>query len=326
MGLLSRQVIGRLLGHVSVVGSTGPWLRRLSGEPSAGLQTWRSHVRASNLPRGIQTRALLVANSTLYGGTYLGHCGEIIQRFLQSGDVSRVLFVPWALKDCEGYFGNQATLQYDSRGQPLDHTGRPRARLAELGFECTSIHHATDPVAAVKEAQALFIGGGNTFRLLQILHSFPDLIETIQRRVLSGELLFMSSSCGSTCAGATVHTSICMPICPISSFQGLGLVPFNISPHYQDPEPKAKMQELGLTVSMEENREQRIRQYTDEEENALPTVGLREGTLLEVDAGNSTIRLRGKRSARVFWPKGEPEEYQPGSRMDVLLKYSANEA
>lgn len=88
----------------------------------------------------------------------------------------------------------------------------------------------------------------------------------------------------------------------------------------QDPESKSKLSELGFAVSMEENREQRIRQYTDEEPDALPVVGLREGTLLEVDGENNHIRLHGGRSARVFWPHGDPEEYQPGARMDVLLK------
>lgn len=75
-------------------------------------------------------------------------------------------------------------------------------------------------------------------------------------------------------------------------------------------------------MSMEENREQRIRQYTDEMEKALPVVGLREGTLMEVHGEDGLVRLHGKQSARVFWPSNSPEEYQPGSRLDVLLKCS----
>lgn len=232
-----------------------------------------------------------------------------------------MLFVPYALKDHEKYFGNPGVIEYDERGQPKDHTGRPKARLNELGFECDSIHHAPDPVAAVAAAEAIFIGGGNSFRLMRALHSIPLLLQLIRDRVRRGDLLFLSSSCGSTCSGATLHASICMPICPVPSFLGLGLVPFNISPHFQDPEPKARLHELGFTVGMEENREQRIRQYTDEEDGALPVVGLREGTLLEVRAADGFIRLHGERSARVFWPRSSPEEFQPGSRLDPLLKY-----
>eukprot|EP00850_Spirogloea_muscicola_P010417 SM000061S19244 [mRNA] locus=s61:303265:305717:- [translate_table: standard] len=282
---------------------------------------WRDHAQSS--PAGdpaYRTRALLIANSTLYGGTYFGHCGDAIAAFLGAGGVRRVLFVPYALHDYDKYFGNPGAIQYDDRGQPIDHTGRPKARLAELGFDCTSIHHAPDPVKAVEDAEALFIGGGNTFNLLRKLHSFPGLIDTLRTRVVAGDLLFMSSSCGSTCAGPTISASICMPICPIPSFEGLNIVPFNISPHYQEPEPKAKLKELGFNVSMEENREQRIRQYTDHEDWAVPVVGLREGTLLEVNGAHRSIRLLGGKSARVFWPKREPEEFQPGARMDILLK------
>jgi dipeptidase E len=171
-------------------------------------------------------------------------------------------------------------------------------------------------VAAVKAAKALFIGGGNTFRLLKKLHE-QNLVDLIRERVTSGNMLYIGSSCGSTVAGATIHTSICMPIMEIPSFKGLGLFPFNISPHYADPEPKAKLHELGFTVSMEENREQRVRQYTDELDDALPTVGLREGTCLELDQGHVT--LHGERPCRVFVPKQEPKDYPPGSNLDFLL-------
>lgn len=171
-------------------------------------------------------------------------------------------------------------------------------------------------MAAIKAAKALFIGGGNTFRLLKKLHE-QNLLDLIRERVTNGDMLYIGSSCGSTVAGATIHTSICMPIMEIPSFKGLGLVPFNISPHYADPEPKAKMHELGFTVSMEENREQRIRQYTDELDNALTTVGVREGTCLEVDRDRAT--LHGERPCRVFVPKKEPKDYSPGSNLDFLI-------
>eukprot|EP00898_Chlorokybus_atmophyticus_P003303 jgi/Chlat1/3974/Chrsp26S08871 len=257
-----------------------------------------------------QTRALLIANSTLYGGTYFGHCGETIQNFLKGGGVESVLFVPYALHDYDKYFGNPGAIKYDALGQPIDHTGRPKARLQELGFDCTSIHHAKDPLKAVQDATAIFIGGGNSFMLLNKLYTLR-LVTAIRDRVRAGELLYMGSSAGSTCAGQTINASICMPIVYPPTFDALGLVPFNISPHYADPEPKAKLAEAGFTVSMEENREQRIQQYTDEEPGAHVVVGLREGTLLEVNHG--TVTLHGKRNCRVFRPKQAPEEVAPGS-------------
>ena len=111
------------------------------------MQGWRAHAlsTASNPPAS-RAKALLIANSTLFGGTYFGHCGDVITAFLKRANVKSVLFVPWALADYDKYFGNPGGIKYDERGQPLDHTGRPKARLAELGFECTSIHHAQDPV------------------------------------------------------------------------------------------------------------------------------------------------------------------------------------
>ena len=133
------------------------------------MQGWRAHAlsTASNPPAS-KAKALLIANSTLFGGTYFGHCGDVITAFLKRSNVKSVLFVPWALHDYDKYFGNPGGISYDERGQPLDHTGRPKARLAELGFECTSIHHAEDPVREIGRAK--LSDSGIAVRIVFSLH------------------------------------------------------------------------------------------------------------------------------------------------------------
>ena len=253
--------------------------------------------------------------------TYLGHCGDVVTSFLRSAGASKVLFIPWALKDWDKYFANPASIAYGPDGQPLDHTGRPQGRLAELGFQSSSIHHAADPLQAVAEAQAVFVGGGNGFRLLKELGKYPGLKELIRSRVLSGQLAFMGSSAGSNAAGQSLHVSICMPICAPPSFDALGVVPFQVSPHFHDPENKAALKQHGLYVGMEETREQRIAQYFEERDpggHPLPVVGLREGGLLQV-IGN-TATLHGLRGARIFQPlEGKPTDFGVGADISAAV-------
>jgi len=267
-------------------------------------------------------RLLLCANSTVFQGSYLGHCGDVVAEFLAGAGAKKVLFVPWALKDWDKYFANPAAkLEYDAAGQPLDHTGRPQARLKELGFESSSIHHAPCPLAAVREAQALFVGGGNGFRLLKELYKHEGLVPLIRQRVLSGELAFIGSSAGTNAAGQGLHVSICMPICAPPTFDALGLLPCLISPHYHGPENKAFLAAHGQYVGMEENRDQRIAQYFEERDaggHPLPVLGLREGGLLRV-LGN-TATLHGLRGARVFSPPdGGTADYEVGADVSAAI-------
>ncbi len=229
-------------------------------------------------------RLLLISTSTLYGGGYLDHCAAAIDGFLRPG-VSRVLFVPYALVDRDAY------------------AGRARDRFARMGFELDSIHDATGPAMAVERAEAIFVGGGNTFRLLDALWR-NDLIEPIARRVRSG-MPYIGSSAGSNVACVTIKTTNDMPIVQPPTFDALNLVPFNINPHYLDPVP-------GST-HMGETREERIAQF--HEENLPPVVGLREGAWLRVDDGGVT--LEGSTGARLFRRGQAPEEYAPGTRLPL---------
>ena len=230
-------------------------------------------------------RLLLISNSTLHGSGYLDHAESEIRDFL--GELNHVLFVPFALLDRDKY------------------TATARARFQKMGYELTSIHSAANPAQAVKETDAMFIGGGNTFRLLKALYDF-DLLDVIRERVDAG-MPYIGSSAGSNMACPTIRTTNDMPIVQPASFNALGLVPFQINPHYLDPDPNSR--------HMGETREERIIQFL--EENETPVVGLREGAMLRIE--NGEIILRGSTGARIFRRGFEPLEISPGAKLNELL-------
>lgn len=231
-------------------------------------------------------RLLLISNSTLHGSGYLDHAESEIRSFL-GGDVKRVLFVPYALFDRDKY---ATTAQQ---------------RFQKMGYELSSVHAAENPVAAVNEANAVFIGGGNTFRLLKALYDF-DLIEAIRNRVSNG-MPYIGSSAGSNVAAPTIKTTNDMPIVQPPSFNALGLVSFQINPHYLDPDPNSK--------HMGETREERLRQFL--EENDMTVVALREGAMLRIENGETV--LKGSTGARIFRNSAEPVEISPGTALDGLF-------
>jgi len=233
-----------------------------------------------------ENRVLLISNSTLYGSGYLDHAAAEIRDFL--GSVKSVLFVPYALYDRDAY---AATAQ---------------KRFEKMGFELTSIHKASDPTQAIISTESMFIGGGNTFRLLKALYDF-DLIKRIRQRVADG-MPYVGSSAGSNVAGPTIKTTKDMPIVQPPSFDALGLVPFQISPHYLDPDPNS--------THMGETQEERILQFL--EENDTTVAGLREGAMVRVENG-ATI-LKGTSGARIFRKGLEPVEVKPGAQLDEFLR------
>jgi len=230
-------------------------------------------------------KLLLISSSTVYSRGYLDHAEEKIRDVFAA--VQRVLFIPFALFDCEAY------------------AAKARERFRGMGYALESVHATSDPRRLVKDAEAIFIGGGNTFRLLKALYDF-DLLDAIRRRVSEG-MPYIGSSAGSNVACPTIKTTKDMPIVQPPSFDALHLVPFQISPHYQDPDP-------GST-HMGETQEERIVQFL--EENATPVAGLREGALLRVQHGG--IELKGVSGARIFRRGYDPVERNPGSRLGDLL-------
>ena len=228
-------------------------------------------------------RILLLSTSTLFGGGYLEYAEDEVRHFL--ANIKRILFVPFALHDHAAY------------------AAHARGHFAQLGFTIESLHDAQDKQQAVQTAEAIFIGGGNTFRLLRRLYDF-DLLPVIRERVAGG-MPYMGSSAGSNVAGPTIKTTNDMPIVEPPSFDALGLVSFQINPHYLDPDP-------GST-HMGETREERILQFL--EENETPVVGLREGAMLLVENGSCV--LKGSAGVRIFQRGQDPVELATGSTIAV---------
>src|SRR5580700_8059932 len=230
-------------------------------------------------------RLLLISNSTLHGSGYLDHAEKEMRDFV--GDRSRVIFVPFAVYDWRAY------------------AGKAQERFRDMGLALTSVHDLSNMGRAIAEAELIFVGGGNTFRLLKRLYDH-DLLDPIRRRVAGGTP-YIGSSAGAIVAGPTLKTTKDMPVVQPPSFEALGLVPFQISPHYLDPDPSS--------THMGETQEERILQFM--EENEEPVIGLREGSMLQVQDG--VVTLKGPNKARIFQRGEKPAEVSSGSDLLALL-------
>ncbi len=230
-------------------------------------------------------RLLLISNSTMHGGGYLEHCAELLGEFL--GKKKTVLFVPYALADHDGY------------------AAKARTAFVQMGHDLKSVHDNPDARKAVLDADAVFIGGGNTFRLLRALYHFR-LMDVIVERAFAGTP-YIGSSAGTNVATPSIRTTNDMPIVQPPSFAALHLVPFQINPHYLDPDPASK--------HMGETREERLRQF--HEENETPVLGLREGCMVLVEGDQAS--LRGTTAARLFRRDAPPQELAVGADLSFLM-------
>lgn len=233
----------------------------------------------------MKRRLLLISTSTVFGTSYLEHAFEELRDVLSG--VEKVLFVPYALRDHAGY------------------AAKARAAFEQICYSLDSLHEAEDPRRAVEGAEAVFCGGGNTFRLLDALYR-AGVVDGIRRRALGG-MPYTGASAGSNLACPTIRTTNDMPIVEPPTLAALGLVSFQINPHYLDPDPGSR--------HMGETRETRLREF--HEENAIPVVGLREGAMLRVEG--DSVELRGRAGARIFRCGEEPVEVAPGTAIERLL-------
>lgn len=229
-------------------------------------------------------RLLLVSNSTQHGTGYLEHCADALQSFFDG--CRRIAFVPYALSDHDGY------------------AEKARERFEQLGISLVSVHEG-DPIATATAADGVFIGGGNTFRLLKALYD-TGLYDTLRSRVAGG-MPYMGASAGSNVATASICTTNDMPIVCPPSFTGLEFVPFQINPHFLDADP--------TSTHMGETREQRIAEF--HEESRRPVVGLREGAWLHRD-GDSLV-LAGTTGAVLFRRNKAPQPLATGADLSDLL-------
>lgn len=233
---------------------------------------------------------LLLSNSRLPGRAPLEHVRDELFGFLAGAEV--VHFAAHALHDRDAYAAQIAEL------------------LEPYGVRTVALHSSARPLAAIDEAEVLFVGGGNTFRLLAALRA-TGILETVRERVLSGALRYLGSSAGSNLAAPTIRTTNDMPIVDVAPLGALGLVPFQINPHYLDADPAS--QHMG------ETRAERIAQFL--EENDVPVVGLREGAWLRREG--DVLRLGGPSGAMLFRRGAEPEALADGADLSFLLEADA---
>ena len=230
-------------------------------------------------------RLLLLSNSTNFGEKYLDHAMAEIRAFL--GPVKRLAFVPFALADHAAY------------------SAQARERFAREGIEVAGLTAGGGRANDLGSAEAVFVGGGNTFRLLRTLQSTGH-VESLRARVTAG-MPYLGASAGTNIAAPTIRTTNDMPIVQPASLDALGLVPFQINPHFVDADAGSR--------HMGETREDRLREYL--EENEAPVVGLREGAWLRREG--VSLRLDGRNGARLFRRGSAPEELAPGAALDRLL-------
>lgn len=234
-------------------------------------------------------RLLLLSSSSVQGAGYLEHYEGEIMDFL-GARVGRVLFVPFA----------GVTVSFD------EYAAVVRARFRDMGYEMDSVHEHADALDAVRRAEAIVVGGGNTFHLLRGLYE-SGLVEGIRERVQSG-VPYVGWSAGSNVACPTIRTTNDMPIVEPLSLDAINLVPFQINPHYTNALPEGHKGET---------RDQRIAEFLEVNRDVY-VVGLREGSTLRVEGG--AISLRGGRQARVFKYGEEPREYAPEDSLEFLLR------
>jgi len=236
-------------------------------------------------------RLLLVSSSRCHPHKYLDHC-EAEMRRLFAG-VREIVFVPYARPA-----GNTHE-QY---------TAVARGRFEQMGFGLRGVHEFADPRAAVAAAEGVFIGGGNTFVLLRDLYEH-DLVARLQERIAAG-MPYAGTSAGSNVAGVSIGTSNDMPIVHPPSYAALGIVPFNINPHYPHRPPDI--------THKGETREDRIREFHFF--NTQPVVALHEDGMLRID--DAEITLVGQRNALVFRPGQDAEAIPPGIVPACVLQAS----
>ena len=230
---------------------------------------------------------ILASTSTVHGSGYLEYILDELKGFFSNTD--EILFIPYARPSGKTY---------------EEYTDVAKQAFAKIGKSIKGIHEFENPIEALNNAKGIFTGGGNTFVLVNQLYK-NDLMTTLRDVVFNGTPYF-GTSAGSNICGLTMKTTNDMPIIYPPSFKTLGFVPFNINPHYLDPDPSSK--------HMGETRETRIGEF--HKFNTEPVVGIREGSWLRI-SGDS-IKLNGMLPARIFEYGKSPYEVETGTELSHL--------
>jgi dipeptidase E len=227
---------------------------------------------------------IIASTSTLHGGSYLDYLLSVLKEHFAS--CKSILFIPYARP------GGISHEEYTQKVQIVFKT---------IGLEVKGLHEFSNPIEAIQQAEGIFTGGGNTFLLVSQL--YENKVMDVLKQTLETGTPYLGTSAGSNICGLTMQTTNDMPIIYPPSFETLGVIPFNLNPHYLDPDVNSK--------HMGETRETRIKEF--HQFNTAAVLGLREGSWLEVK-GNSII-LRGALTARLFRSNQETVELESGSEL-----------
>jgi len=225
---------------------------------------------------------ILASTSTLFGEAYLEYLKPVISRLFK--DIQEIIFVPYA---------RPGGISHD------EYTAKAADAFATLNIGVKGLHTFPDPAAAIKQAKGFFTGGGNTFLLVKQLHE-QGLMQPLKEAVESG-IPYLGASAGSNIGGVNMQTTNDMPIVYPPDFTTMGLVPFNLNPHYLDPDPTSKHNG--------ETRETRIKEFHTQ--HTTPVIGLREGSWIQIS--DNEITTQGRFPSRIFEAGKEPYELAPGS-------------
>lgn len=223
------------------------------------------------------TNAIIASTSTIHGSTYLEYLLPVLKKHF--ANCSEIVFIP---------FARPSGISHD------DYTSIVKKAFATINIQVNGLHEFDNYKDALKNASGIFTGGGNTFLLVSQLYKF-DLVSLLKDTIENG-IPYLGTSAGSNICGLTMSTTNDMPIVYPPSFKTLGVVPFNINPHYLDPDP--------TSTHKGETRETRIKEF--HQFNSIPVVGLREGSWLAVN--NNIITLKGNLDARIFESNQPPKE------------------
>nr|WP_294786526.1 dipeptidase PepE [uncultured Flavobacterium sp.] len=230
---------------------------------------------------------IIASTSTLHGGKYLEYILPTLKTHFKN--CKTLLFIPYA---------RPGGISHD------EYTQKASEAFSSIGIEVKGIHEFEDPQEAIKNAEGIFTGGGNTFLLVTQLYK-NKVMQLLSETVKNGTP-YLGSSAGSNICGLSMQTTNDMPIIYPPSFQTLGLIPFNLNPHYLDADLQSK--------HMGETRETRIKEF--HAFNTIPVLGLREGSWLEVKG--EKITLKGHLKARLFRQNQNPEELETESDLSDL--------
>ncbi len=227
---------------------------------------------------------ILASTSTLFGGNYLEYLSNEITELFHG--IDEIIFIP---------FARPGGISHD------DYTQKAREFFATINIKVKGLHEFEDQKEALNQAKGFFTGGGNTFLLVKELHE-KNLMQLLKENIEQGKS-YLGCSAGSNIGGLNMKTTNDMPIVYPPSFDTMGLVPFNLNPHYLDPNPELKHNG--------ETRETRIKEFLTQ--NKIKVVGLREGNWIRKIGDQITVE--GIELTRIFENGKEPYEIEPGTAL-----------